>query len=124
MFCLVTVLGGAARLNMITALLNKNGITLVPEVFVVQVAALPAQWLVLQCTGRMENSDLQANKKRIDYVHNTRSKPPPCKHCAQIPVMLTLLRMENIKHPAGESHLLPPLPVKQSLAIKLLAYKS
>ncbi len=27
-----------------------------------------------------------------------------------LPVMLTLLNKENIKHPAGDSHVLPPLP--------------
>lgn len=35
--------------------------------------------------------------------------------------MLTLLRRENIKQPAGDSHVLPPLPVKQPLHVELLA---
>jgi len=32
-----------------------------------------------------------------------------------VPAMLTLLNRENIKHPAGESHLFPPLPTTQTL---------
>ena len=35
-----------------------------------------------------------------------------------VPVMLTLLNRENIKHPAGDSHLFPPLPTTQLLCCR------
>ena len=69
----------------------------------------------------MEDSDLHAKPTGMEELHDASSK----HLCVCIvPGMVTFFRMENIKHPAGESHLLPPLPVHNSLSIKLLAYKS